>query len=291
MKKYIFTSDWHIRSNAPICRKDNFFDMQKKTLQFIVDLAIDENASIVIAGDIFDKARPEHSQELEVFLIDMFQNCNVFFIAGNHDLPYHQFDWFDRSSLGVLSRQQNWNILTHPDTKNLGLCGFSYGQKIINESPITIMHRYCEKEKLPFYIENGITAIDICERYHSKIFVIGDNHHRFVYENQKTGQKVFNTGCITRQTVSMIDYQPAVILYDVEAHTYNEIFLPDNDPNVIDIAHIIEKKERNERIEEFLAKLNEKKSLDIDFIQNLRIFLKTNKIPNKIKDKIWELTN
>lgn len=289
--KYIFTADWHIRSDKPICRSDNFLDVQEKTLIQIAELAKKENATILVAGDIFDKYKIDPC--FEIMLIDIFRDCLLYVVAGNHELLYHRLENLDKSSLGVLVRQSNWNYQNKPHEDDLDqIYGFSFGEEIIkpylNYVNIALLHKYCVIDNLPIFIENGVTAKYLCDNYGYNIFVTGDNHKAFLYI-YKT-QKVFNPGCITRQIVDMKDYQPVVYLYDSDLDEYEEIKLLDNNPEVIDNSFIKIKKERDERIEKFINKLNKEKNMDIDFVTNLRRYLKNNFIDLKTKEKIWQIT-
>jgi len=286
--KYIFTADWHIRSDNPICRVDDFLDIQKKILLQIRDIAFKENACILVAGDIFDKARIE--PYFEIMLIDIFKRCEMYVVAGNHELLYHRLDNIDKSSLGVLIRQDNWTLLQTSSNHCFDTFkGFSYGENIENGKNLVLLHKYCEMYNLPDYIENGITAEYLCNNYDYDIFVTGDNHHSFVYA--KKNKIVFNPGCITRQNVNLKKYQPVIFLYDSTLMKYEKIQLLDNDIEAIDDSYLKIKKQRDERVELFLNKLNIAGNMDVDFISNLRKFLKSNSINQKTRDKIWEIVN
>ena len=74
--KLLFLSDLHFRSDSPICRLDNFSKVQEDTIDQIYDIAEKNNAKIIIAGDIFHKAKPENAQYLETYLIRKM-NCSL----------------------------------------------------------------------------------------------------------------------------------------------------------------------------------------------------------------------
>lgn len=290
--KLLLTSDWHLRKNSPICRKDDFQVIQKDTLKFINNLAFNKNVDkIIIAGDIFDKSRIMYAQDLLTVLNSIFDSCEIYFIPGNHDLPAHSVDNIDNSDIGVLRGFPNWKYSTDiVKIENVRFSFLAYGFKIIDDLNkdkfrICVLHRYCEEENLLGYIDNGITAKELFKKYNYDLFVVGDNHRSFVYE--KDNRFVFNCGCITRQSVTEKDYKPAIYIFDTETKKYETIFLPDNDPDVIDISHIENLNKRNERIDKFINKMKDKDfEIELDFEKNLENYIKNNSIDKFVKEKI-----
>lgn len=291
--KYLFTADWHVRpdTDIPICRSDNFFAVQKETLEFISKIAKSEDAIIFVAGDVFHKSRPDKSQELEIMLIDIFKDDVIFLVAGNHDLPYHRLKNIEKSSLGVLIRQDNWFLLGNQGYDlNYESKGFSWGEKIIDYNgygdKLVVIHKYCEIDSIPEYISDGITSKELLNKYKYDVFVVGDNHKAFVDED--SGRFVFNPGCITRQAIDKRDYKPVAYLYDPVKRNYDTIFLPDNSPSSMEYNPVKEVDGKNEDINSFISVLsNKRKEFSIDFEQNIRDFLKKNKVSEKVKEKIW----
>lgn len=290
--KLIFTSDWHLRKDTPICRKDDFQIIQTQTLNFISKIAKKYNAKIIIAGDIYNKARLMYSQDLEILLYNIFKGIEIFFDAGNHDLQAHDIESVDRSNIGVLRNFNNWNFCSDfkENKEKIYFKFFNYGDEIknINENEyfkICVLHKYCEEEKLPDYIDNGITAKGLLEKYNYDLFIVGDNHRSFVYE--KDGRIVFNCGCIIRQSVTEKDYKPAIYIFDTETKKYETIFLPDNDSDVIDISHIENLNKRNKRIDKFISKMKDKDfEIELDFEKNLENYIKNNSVDKFVKEKI-----
>ena len=41
MSKLLFSSDWHVRYDQPVCRNDDFLEVQKLVLEQIRDIALD----------------------------------------------------------------------------------------------------------------------------------------------------------------------------------------------------------------------------------------------------------
>ena len=89
MKGFLFTSDWHLRDSVPVCRTDDFINVQWEKVEFILQYAKDNDLIILHAGDIFDKAKS--SPAVEAKLIHLLETYSIQFccVAGNHDLLWH----------------------------------------------------------------------------------------------------------------------------------------------------------------------------------------------------------
>jgi len=280
--KYILTSDWHIRYDIPICRKDNFLDIQENTLEFIYATAKKHNAAVIIAGDIFHRAIPEKSQELEILLFKHIKKAPTYIIAGNHDLKYHRVSNIEKGSFGVLKHS---DIVQENDIEGINF--YNYSEQLQKDKKgIAVLHRYCEKDNLPEYIEDGITAESLIDDFNYDLYVVGDNHRGFIYE--KNNKIVVNCGSITRQTVDQKDYKPFITLYDTATKTTKQIFLPDSNPDDIIDYHITEKNNRDNRINSFIEKLQHGTLLDLSFEGNLKRYVLENKIKNNVNEIILQ---
>jgi hypothetical protein len=85
-----------------------------------------------------------------------------------------------------------------------------------------------------------------------------------------------------RIRADQIDYKPAVWLYNADKNKLTPAYLPIQD-NVISRDHINESKERSERIDAFISKLNTQYKTTMNFKDNLLKFFSKNKTKNKIK--------
>ncbi len=85
-RKLIFTADWHLGKTY---NSKSLLPFQEKILNGLVDTAIQQNIDwFIIAGDIYDKRRPNRD-EMQVFE-DILKRLNeagigIVVIAGNHD--------------------------------------------------------------------------------------------------------------------------------------------------------------------------------------------------------------
>jgi len=274
--KYVFTADWHIRGDKPSCRKSNFLDIQKKTIEQIFAISNDNNAVLVHAGDIFHSSKIKDSEYWLSFLFDRisYYNISFAFIAGNHDLPEHSVKAVDNSSFGafknalhlhygysMIEALNNFASLDYP-------CNFNTLSNNAMLNSFLVLHCYCA-EKAPGFIKDGISASGLLDELSFKVFVTGDNHHGFVFE--KDGRFVINPGCITRQAVDMKDYKPFVVLFDDLTFSYEKIYLCDNDVDDFDLFEYNQTQERKDRLDSsFVTKLKSTINIDYSFEDNLK---------------------
>lgn len=292
MQKLLLTSDWHLRSDVPPSRNDDFLQVQNDTLEFISRVAYENNAIILLAGDIFHRSKQENMQSIINRLKKVFKDIHIFYIAGNHDLKYHNLENIEDCNIGILEGFNNWYFeKIHNDPFFGTMNFFNFGEQIQdctenNLLNVCVLHQYCEKWKLSGYIKNGIRARDLFT-YNYNVFVTGDNHNSFEYE--KNGKMLFNPGCITRQNLNEKDYKPSIILFDVNKKTYEKIYLPDNQKNVFKEKQVSKQIERNDRITSFVELLKNQKNITFDFANNLKKYCEEEKIDPKIIEKINEV--
>ncbi len=304
--KLLFTSDWHLRNENPLSRIDDFQQLQIDTLKFISKVAKDNDATIIHAGDVFHKSKEENMQSLINQIYEIFKHNQIYFIAGNHDLLYKNIENFDKCNIGLLDKFDNWQNFKNIDDFDLpmNMRFFNFNQEITEVTTndmVCVLHRYCEKDNLPEYINDGITAKLLLENYNYNVFVVGDNHKAFEYE--KNGRFVFNTGCITRQNLNEKDYMPSCILFDTESKEYDIIYLPDCKQNlkvnVFKEENLTEQIKRESRIDSFIKLIeklhpemqgiNVKYRSSFSFESNLQNYYKENNISEEIINEIMEV--
>jgi len=296
--KLLFCSDLHFRYDLPINRMDDFLEVQINTLKFISKVATQNKCPIIIAADLFYKPKPVNSIFLENTYYNIFKENIIYFIRGNnnHDLLYGNYDKFEENSIAVLSKFPNWNYNPYNSyfeiQDNIVLSMFDYNEEIKdirdkNKFNICVFHKYCEKDDLPEYINDGITAKLLLEKYDYDIFVVGDNHKAFEYK--KDNRFVFNTGCISRQNLNEKDYQPSIILFDTETKKYEKILLPDQNKNVFKEENLTEQIKRESRIDSFIDMVGKGKKVSFSFESNLKNYCKENNISEDIINEIEEV--
>ena len=95
----ILTSDWHLREDTPICRTDNYWEVQWKKVDYISKLQKQYNCLVLHAGDLFDhwKPSPRLLREIILHIPDTF-----FTVYGQHDLPQHSLELTNKCGINVL---------------------------------------------------------------------------------------------------------------------------------------------------------------------------------------------
>lgn len=295
MSKLLLCSDLHIRSDVPTCRIDDFIQMQEDTLRQISNIAYNNNAIIIIAGDILHRAKPINPQYIERLLYDTFKDIPVYFIAGQHDLINHSMNNFDNGSIGVLSRFDNWHHCNYDDLhENVYFNFFNWNEKAKDTShqnhkySICVLHKFISDKPLPPWMKDkGMEAEELCKNYNYDMFVCGDNHKSFVYEHPKTKQIVFNCGIIARQKLDEKDYKPNVFLFDTESKEYETIYLLDNNPDVVTkVVRSNEQLEREQRIGSFVELVNEKEGVSFDFESDLKLKCLKEKVNKEVEKEV-----
>ena len=239
--KFILTADWHVRADAPIGRRDSYFETLRYKINQITTLANDHDATILIAGDIFHRHNPT-PQEISC-TIQALSNNNVLVVAGNHDLPFHNYGNLERSGLytalvgGAFSLIQhnrhamrrkvyvygkNWNEPLHKKQHARSL--LTHAQH--PEFKILLAHEYVWKKTKPFPdAPDDCKAHTIMEKYKQfDLIVTGDNHQSFT---QHDGDRyLINPGSIMRSARDQIKFKPRVAIFDTNApHDFEWAYL------------------------------------------------------------------
>jgi DNA repair exonuclease SbcCD nuclease subunit len=268
--KFLISADWHLRGDKPRCRLDeDWKETQREILEFIFEIAFKNNANIIHTGDFFNSSHePDWVKNMVLNIISRRKNIILFLLAGNHEIPYHNFEYINDSTFGVL-----WNMVNNSNIKSLeelGLClhyGFPLSYNGNNNYDKVFVHKLTYKNNIPPFIKGAVTAQELLDIFkNSKYIITGDNHKRFIYENE--GRYVINPGCIMRQTVDEINYDPSVYLIDFETEEIQTIKIPDKIEMVTD-EYLVDKKKIDERIQSFVELVKDKKGLTLSFRDSL----------------------
>ena len=301
MSRYIITADWHLRSQRPRCRlDDDWMETQKKALKCIVDYAGENNADVIVIGDIFHSTN-ETTNEVIGLVQGMAINLkkeglSLYILAGNHDLPQHNIDNIHRSAFQILIRSINIYHLRQlkfdDGVYHYGrVSAVDFGESDNLDAEIVFKHVLCfpENEKIP-PSDKIVKPSELFAQFSSAKYIFtGDYHRQFVYSKGKT-KKLINPGCLLRQAADMIDYQPSVTLVNFENGELNYEICPIPDDEKLVTDEYLEKEElRNSRIEAFIERIKENEQVSFDFIENVHNMMKSNNINDDIKNTILEL--
>lgn len=289
--KFVCTSDWHIRSNLPRCRKDeNWYKTQENALEQIRTFANEKRCPIFVVGDIFHS-----NSETNFYCIQMIQKMarrtreGLYLLCGNHDLIFHSSENLDRSAIGVLLRSNKIkkikDYFIENDIEDFSAEDFD---KETEDAEIIFKHVLCfpDMKSLPPNVD-AYTAKDLLEEYPSaKWIFLGDMHKNFHYE--KNGRHVVNPGCLLRQAVDFKNYKPGFYYVDTDTNTVEFNLIIDSE-EFIDDSYILREKEKEERIEAFANKVGEVENVSLDYSENVKNAMLSSDLSKELKETIEEL--
>lgn len=263
----ILTADWHaieLGSNPP-CRKDDYMTAFTDKVGQIKKLQELHRCPILNAGDIFDHWKP--SPELINHCCIIFPKNN-WTVAGNHDLPQHNIDLFDKSGYACLNYagaiehmddQISWN--ENPDK-------WQEDTSFFNGKLVAMIHKLTWKDEKPYpgCKEPGVD--DIFDMFpEADLIVTGDNHKTFTA--RRGNQLLINPGSLMRRRGDQINHRPCVFLWFAETNSYKIHYLK-IDKKAVSRNHIEKEKELQSNKELFLGKLGKEISFDSTFKDTLQ---------------------
>jgi len=226
----LFVGDPHLTARAPARRLDeNFQATLKAKLMQISEIANKNFLSVVILGDLFDRAK-----ELDnVMLSDLFEFLNsldkpAYCLAGNHDLietkltPNVTLSVVEKSGLLTVISQAGIFARFMMDGKTVTLGGTPSGMEIPDSLPLSekglaesdhnlwITH---EDLAFPGAYPNSLEFKEI----EDVELVVNGHMHMLQPEHIEGGTTWFNPGNIVRKTVADKDHAPAVYSWRPEA--------------------------------------------------------------------------
>lgn len=297
----IFCADLHIRPDIPICRTDDFFSAMNKKTDFIIDLSREHNCPVLMAGDI--SKRPLNNG-WPTWLLEWFinklspvvnrpgLNTNWICIPGQHDLPGHRLDLFEKSGMGVLTAAGVIQTIFEPIVINdtFGLFPFPYGQEIKSHKStgnpnIAMAHMMVLENKKLWPDQKAPKANALLKKFPCyDLILTGDNHSAFVIEHE--GRLLVNPGSMMRTSVDQIDHKPRIYLWFSESNTVEAVYLP-IEQNVIDKTHIEVAKDREIRNEAFVSRINNDVEIELSYEKNLENYFKKYRTEKPITQKVW----
>jgi len=277
----ILCADIHLRDSVPICRTDDFMKAQQKKFLHLLVEAKYNNCPLLIAGDFFHRAKSSPWLEQWVIRIIKKYNVEIIVIPGQHDLPNHNLNEFEKSSMAVLDSAQCFQRCFKVDY-NIG-----NGKYKIKDRTIIMQHTMV-------YLNNPIhdsiastSAEKLLKKYEdADVVLTGDNHTPFTF--RKDGKILVNPGSMMRTTVDQSKHLPRVYLYYAEDNIVEEHYLPIK-KNVVTRKHIEVKEIRDEKIISFISKIKNDYEVGISFRDNLKSFFDKNKVEIKVKKLIWRI--
>lgn len=292
MKKwalFILTADMHLALNMPASRKDNFSESLLKKLKHLQEFQEQLQIPILDAGDIFN--HPTKSIELVNHIFDTFPDL-VYTIPGNHDMVNHNILQYNKTCFALAEKA---NLINNYDdntyiTEDAVVYFFRYGAELKNAKEnndlikIAVTHQMVLQK--PNSIIPGTTAKELLKKHNYDVIVSGHNHESFVVEHD--GKILINPGCMMRTKISEKDYEPSFyILYS--DLSWERKYYP-FEKGIFKEEEHQEQKERDERIEAFVAGIKDF-DISIDFRENIDNYFDKNNTRESVKNIIMEVVN
>ena len=285
--RFVLTADWHLREDRPRCRKDeDWIETQKQALMEIFALCRQEKADLYVVGDIFHRSTEFRMVRFVQIMADALAKCGLklYLLYGNHDLRYHSSLNINSSAVGLLESSNN----CHKISDNEEVSAPNFDEYADQSKEYIFIHTLCfpNMKSMPPNV-NACCAKDLLEENpNAKWIFTGDYHKNFHYE--WNGRHVVNSGCLLRQASDMKDYQCGVYYIDTEEEIVEFNPIIDNE-ELVDDSYIIEEKERDERIDNFLHKLSETKGVSLDFLDNVEKAMSVSDLDEDVRKMVNEL--
>lgn len=287
--KFIISGDNHLRPDKPICfteDEDAWRAFQEEVMNFLVDKANEHKADILFPGDLTDVPRVPNEIMAMFFRAMSRLDGEAHVIGGNHSLNFHREANIFNSSVGLIKALNHDKIHYYTSNEELIDGRFEHSYRLNDD--ITMVHTLCfaEEEDVPFEFK-AVSADYLLDKYDTKYIISGDMHRAFVKKKGK--RAVINSGKMTVQTVSEMNFPPICYLLDTDSGDITEIFLP-HDPSHISNEHITKKKEYDESLESAIKLLQEVgEDTTLDYVVNLMAYCDKNKASLGARDIINEI--
>lgn len=300
----ILISDLHLTDSTPVSRTDDYIKAQKNKLLFLQSLSAEnKNCPVLCAGDVFDywKASPWLCSLAYNYLPRFFIG-----IPGQHDLPGHSLEQYERSGLGLINSVSDPYEIRILDGKKpstgwifldpLLIIGRPFGtlenfnpEEIPPMKPkrkILILHELTWKGRRPPWDKAGWTDLELIDTFggYFDLILTGDNHFGFA---TKEGDCVLvNPGSMMRMNADQEDYQPRCYLYYANENEVSPVYFP-IEKGVHNREHLDRKKERDERIAAYIERMGQNWEAGLSFRRNLESFFAENNVTQKVREIIW----
>ena len=302
--KLLITGDWHLDTQRPENRTDDYFQTQFEKVRWIFDLAAENECLFILQpGDLFNshKANDFIKQHYIKFFLDRLgdHSTELITIFGQHDLRFHSSNR-ENTPIKVLDSAtavmplRNESVF-HNLSPKIRFYGCSWGEEIPEIKPtsdaelhILLIHKLI-LEDTEGWEKNYISVENMFRFCKHQIIVCGDNHQSFMRE--KNGRLLFNCGSLMRNRIDQKEHKPVVYIVDTDTQKYETHYIPVKPfEEVMDVNKAEKRKARNEELEAFVSKLSGDVRIEgLDFLRNIEAYMKENNIPANVKQFVEEM--
>jgi len=293
--KILFVGDVHYGEKNPVARTDNYGEAILSKLRLISDISRQLGAEkVFFLGDMTHKAVNSYKELVSLSeALDSF-NCGLLVVPGNHDLRGHSFEEFYFSTLGLLYRLGNIDIIMRSSGPvEIGDCvvtaqeytpqldsdesGYSYElpEEYKDRFHIHLVHGMLLPSKPVFDKYTLVSDLNTT----ADLLVTGHYHEGFQAVKEQDGKvtKIVNPGSICRRTASDIDRDVFVLVFDTDTKD-SELLKLDvpSGTEVLTREHL--ENDNKEKTEEFLevlaSEITAKQFVNVmDFVKHVGLSL------------------
>ena len=290
----VLCSDIHLSAKAPVFRsaEEDWFEAQARPLRQLKRIAINHNAPILCAGDVFHKWKS--IPQLINFAID--EMPKMWSIPGQHDLPYHDVAQIKKSAFWTLCQSNTLSYLGYTKEKyvigGLTVYPFPWGKEITpcQEPPHTFEHRIALIHSYIWMKGCSHPKADSAQRvkaYRKKlegydVAAFGDNHLGFLNGN------ILNCGGFIRRNSDQIDYKPTIGLYWDDG-TIERVELDTSEDKHLSHSVAIQIAETLSEVGEFVAEINKFNSRGYDYKEVVIQFMDKEGVSKEIREIILDI--
>lgn len=289
--KWVLCNDVHLTSHQPVGRTDNVLEASLTKFDAILNLAHRYRAPVLVGGDLCERPRDWYLLPALAGLLIAYHHTPVYAVWGQHDMYMRSEENKDATTLGVLA-QAGMVTLIPPEGLTFGdsrsetpwiVHGCSWGQEL--PWPHSSDHFHALVAHMPLAQRAAYPGHDYTDagaflrKYPYSLVLAGDVHRRFEVNYQ--GRVAVNTGPILR--VDADDYNrhldPAVALFDTEAHTVTWYTVPAQPGTVVLSREHIEAKEQNQAmLADFIAMVKQPiTTRGMPMVERVQAWVNTNK--------------
>lgn len=305
--KLLLTGDLHLFRKQPRNRTDDFRQTLLNKFKWLFDLATDKMCDAIIQpGDFFDHPRVSFEDLAVLYGIihNNFARIPIYAVYGQHDLFNHNLEKGHKTPLhflqtiGLVKIVPNECIpiqamLDKQESGRVWVSGASWGEEVPEPKEgvfnILVTHRMAIKDddsKLWEGQEGFVTAQELLD-FRFNLVVVGDNHNQFITHDKKRFSTLFNLGSLGRSNIDQTEHIPKVVIYDTDTRKYEEYEVPIQPASeVFDLSKVEEAKERDERIVNFAETLSSGENVALDFLQNLRTFMRQEELDEDVRNEL-----
>lgn len=280
--KVLITADWHVRGERPLCRTDeDWIESQRKTISEIRE-AFTENKcdQIWILGDLFDAPRcATVAVNMLLGELKKFPYGAVKILCGNHDLKDHNYNNLEECSIGTICKIfdsvpghiKRGGLTVKVSANAFGLDDLKTDAEVVCTHQLTFPNE--EARPLP---DCGVLAQDLLDRWpEAEIIFTGDYHHGYVFKEDwdtLPGRYVVTPGCINIQKADELDYEPFVVVWDIESssgdHAFEKVYLDPQRENCTR-DHIEAREKSDAQLSQVVETIKDGSEITLDFDSNL----------------------